>query len=234
VLELAWSMFFFWPSVKGELHNEIIPVAIICILLPMIVWGLLKPVLLNAKDAPTYRAAYKRLMYNPEMFSALLHQQREATDGWQNLGLSIGNPNAKHTIIKVCNPYCGPCAKTHPVLEEIITHNPDYNLRIIFNASNHVLDKTAVVVRHFLAVAEKGDAKKTEMAVDEWYRSEKKNYEDFAAKYPMNCELKLQDHKIEAMSRWCQDTGVTYTPTIFVNGRRLPETYSVEELKNIL
>jgi uncharacterized membrane protein len=236
-LELVWSVLFFWMSDKNTVHNEIIPMtflAIICILLPVIVWNLLKPVLLNAKDTPTYKAAYKRLLHNPEMFDALLQQQPEAIDGWQNLGIGIGNPNAKHTIIKVCNPYCGPCAKAHPVLEEIVAHNSDYNMRIIFTATNSPSDPRGVVVKHLLAVDSKGDAKQTAQAVDEWYKAEQKSYEKFAAKYPMNEELKQQDAKVEAMDKWCREAEIAFTPTIFVKGKRLPETYGVEELKNIL
>jgi protein-disulfide isomerase len=50
----------------------------------------------------------------------------------------------------------------------------------------------------------------------------------------MNGEIKQQDAKIEAMSKWCEEAEITHTPTIFVNGHRLPENYNVGELKNIL
>jgi len=62
----------------------------------------------------------------------------------------------------------------------------------------------------------------------------KLKYESLAAKYPMNGKLKQQDAKIEAMRKWCDGAEIIFTPTIFVNGHRLPENYNVEELKNIL
>ena len=41
--------------------------------------------------------------------------------------------------------------------------------------------------------------------------------------------------KVDAIiTNWCKEAEIAYTPTIFVKGKRLPETYSVEELKNIL
>lgn len=50
----------------------------------------------------------------------------------------------------------------------------------------------------------------------------------------MNGEVEKQKETLEAMATWCKEAGITYTPTIFINGKRLPETYSIDELKNIL
>jgi uncharacterized membrane protein len=234
-LELFWSIFYYASS-NGTNHYEIsaITLGVVCLLAPPVAWFLLKPVFLKARDASTYKASYKRLLYNPETFNALLVQQPSAPDGFQNLGILIGNPNAAHTIVKVCNPYCAPCAKAHHVLAEIVTRNADYNLRIIFTATNRENDTRTMAVKHLLSVAAKGETKETVQAVDDWYSAEQKNYEKFALRYPMNGELKQQDAKIEAMDKWCQDAAITYTPTIYVQGKRLPDTYRVEELKNIL
>ena len=110
--ELIWSIVNFWQTSTSFYfeHSIFLPVAY-CLLLPVFLWYILKPLILKAKDEPVYKAAYKRLLYNPETFNHLLQQQPIAPDGYQNLGIEIGNPNAENTIIKVCNPYCSPCAK---------------------------------------------------------------------------------------------------------------------------
>jgi hypothetical protein len=36
------------------------------------------------------------------------------------------------------------------------------------------------------------------------------------------------------MKEWCEEAEISFTPTIFINGRRLPEKYRIEELKYIL
>ncbi|MDE1192557.1 MAG: cysteine peptidase family C39 domain-containing protein [Arachidicoccus sp.] len=61
--------------------------------------------------------------------------------------------------------------------------------------------------------------------------SKKKDYAAFAAKYPINGELKQQGSKIKAMSDWCYKTEIAFTPTFFVNSYQLPEQYSVADLK---
>jgi len=235
--ELIWSILNFWRHLSAFSLTpsafSILPV-IYCIAIPVTLWFILKPLLLKAKDKPVYKAAYKRLLHNPETFNHLLQQQATAPNGYENIGITLGNPDAENTIIKVCNPYCGPCAKAHPVLDEIIYTNKNVNLRLIFTASNDKDDKRGIAARHLLAIAEKQDSLLTRQALDDWYLADKKDYEVFAAKYPMNGEVKEQEGAIDKMKEWCKEAEISFTPTFFINRKRLPENYKIEELKYIL
>lgn len=234
-MELTWAIvYYFTAEIQSPFNNlnALLPIAG-CLLLIIIAWYLLKPILLAAQTAPGYNAAYKRLLYNPEIFNSLLQQQTSAPAGWQQLGITIGNPDAINTIIKVCNPYCGPCAKAHPVLEEIVKRNKNVNIKVIFTASNNENDRTSKPVKHLLAIAAKQNLQLTEQALDDWYLADKKDYDVFAAKYPMNGELIEQESKLDQMKKWCDEAEIAFTPTIFVNGKRLPERYSINELENI-
>lgn len=241
-IELVWAISDFW-LVQNSLHTSSLMSffnpfpwqrIVLILLFPPIAWYLLKPLILAAKDARGYLANYKRLLYNPEIFNGLLQQQAAAPDGWQGIGIDIGNPHAAQTIIKVCNPYCGPCAQAHPVLEDIVRHNKNVKLKVIFTASNKEGDIMGKPVKHFLAIAAMQNPGLTEQAMDDWYQLGKKDYEVFAAKYPVNGQLNEQEVKIDRMKKWCDEAEIAFTPTIFINGYRLPETYSIEELKNIL
>lgn len=235
LLEVLWAVFSYWRWPVAPLVDlPLISAIVICIVLPLVAWYGLKQLFYDAKDKTLYAAGYKRLLYNPDYFNQLLQEQTQAPDGWQALGINIGNPNASTTIIKVCNPYCGPCAKAHPVLEEIIHRNPDINLKVIFTASNKPEDRGAQPVKHLLALAARNDSVLTEKSMDDWYMADKKDYDAFAAKYPLNGELDEQGDKLTAMSKWCNEAGIVATPTIFINGKQLPETYQISELKNIL
>jgi thiol-disulfide isomerase/thioredoxin len=236
-LELVWSIINFWANSPSSLISSPFPFPLARIgwaaLLPIVVWYLLKPLLLTAKAAPGYNAAYKRLLYNPEIFNSLLRQQAAAPEGWQHLGINIGNPDATTTVIKVCNPYCGPCAKAHPILEDLLRHKKNIKVKVIFTATNNESDRTNKPVKHLLAIAAKENRHQTEQALDDWYMADKKDYDAFAIKYPMNGELKEQEANLDLMKKWCDEAEITATPTIFINGKRLPETYNINELKNI-
>lgn len=232
--ELVWAIFSYWQQLPAVYFSVPVAVGLLtCIIIPPAAWFALKKVLYQGKNASVYEAAYKRLLYNPEQFNQLLQQQEDAADGWQQLGINIGNPGAAITVIKVCNPYCGPCAKAHPVLEELIKHNNNVNLKIIFTASNDENDRSRKPVSHLLAIAESGAAEQVENALDDWYLPAQKDYDVFASKYPRNGELARQGDKISAMKEWCNKASITHTPTFFINGKRLPESYRIEELKNI-
>jgi uncharacterized membrane protein len=239
-IELIWAITNFWLNTTSSLLAPLqsfafyIPWGQMAVaLLPIIIWYILKPLIVNAKTATGYKAAYKRLLYNPTTFNNLLQQQATAPPA-EGLGIDIGNPGAANTIIKVCNPYCGPCAKAHPVLEDIIQHNHNVKVKVIFTARNTETDKGALVVKHLLAIQAQNNLQQTEKALDDWYMAERKEYEIFAAKYPMNGALTLQADNVAAMANWCNEAEISHTPTIFVNGKRLPETYNIEELKHIL
>lgn len=235
VLELCWSISAFW---KGDISfptgYSAAAAFAFCILLPVISWYNIKQILARAKDAGLYASAYKRLQYNPEIFNSLLAQQGKVHDGWQTHGIDIGDPDAEHLIIKICNPYCNPCAKAHAELEEILKHSTNIKLKIIFTSKNRDDDRGAIVVRHLLAIASEGDAAKLQQCLDHWYLAENKNYETFSQLYPMNGALEQQEPKIAAMGKWCEDAEIMFTPTIFVNGHRLPKNYDLQQLKHIL
>ena len=154
-----------------------------------------------------------------------------ATEG---IGIDIGNPVANHTIIKVCNPYCGPCARAHPKIEELIDQNKNIRAKIIFTTANEETNPAVKPVRHLLAIAEQNNVEKIRQALDDWYLPKNKDYTQFAKKYPINGELIKQDHKIEKMAKWCKAMDVFATPTFFIDGYELPDAYSIEDLQYFL
>ncbi|WP_136468925.1 vitamin K epoxide reductase family protein [Flagellimonas onchidii] len=203
------------------------------LLLPIFVWKWLKPVLEERKEANLHKRGLKKIKNNPDVLHGLLSKTRKITTSTEGLGITLSSESAKYNVVKVCNPYCGPCANAHPILEELLEKGK-INLQILFNASTDKNDRKAKPVGHFLAVDAQGDRKRTQRSLDDWYLTKEKDYETFAKKYPMNGELEQQDTKIKAMRQWCNAEKITHTPTIFINGHELPKEYSVEDLKEVL
>lgn len=201
---------------------------------PVLLWSFIKPMILNQVESKRTKRELARLKYNPVLFESLLYKQKRITKDPKGLGITLGNPDAKHTIIKVCNPYCGPCAKAHPEIEKIIEENKDVSVQIIFTATNEKGDSRAQPVKHLMAIAESKDSNLIKEALDDWYLPEKKDYQVFSAKYPINGELEMQGDKLEAMVRWCKESGIEFTPTFFVNGYQLPSVYEVIDLNYFL
>ncbi|WP_262890689.1 thioredoxin domain-containing protein [Gelidibacter maritimus] len=202
-------------------------------LIPILGWKLIKPMLDKEKESNVHKRALKKIKNNPNVLEGLLVKSRKIKTVTTGLGITLFNDTAKYHVIKVCNPYCGPCAKAHPILENLVNAGK-INLQVLFTVHANGEDVKAKPVSHFLAIDELGDRSRIRQALDDWYLAEKKDYETFATKYPMNGELEKQTTKIEAMRQWCDAENITLTPTIFINGYELPKEYSIEDLKEVL
>ena len=209
-----------------------IPLFIALFLIPLLAWKLIKPLLELEKQTNVHKRGLKKIKNNPHVFEGLLVKSRKVQTSTEGLGISIIHPKAKYNIIKVCNPYCGPCANAHPLLEELVNIGK-INLQIIFTARS-IDDRNGKPVSHLLAIDQFYNKKKTQQALDDWYLADQKDYDVFAHKYPMNGELKEQISKLEAMREWCNAENITHTPAIFINGYELPKEYSIQDLKEIL
>ena len=178
-------------------------------IMPMVIWNLLKSPLLKNEEAKNDKRHLMRLKYNTTVFETLLKKQKAITNSTEGLGIIFGNPQAKNTIIKVCNPYCSPCAKAHNKIESMINSNPDINVKVLFTATTKGGDIKSPPVKHLLAIASKNDSLITAKAMDDWYNAPIKDYTLFSKKYPINEEeFECQNNKVDEMSKWCNSTKI--------------------------
>lgn len=232
ILVAEISISFLGGFYKTAIALETLPIYFALFLVPILTWKLIKPLIEQQKETNIYKRGLKKIKANPFVLESLLSKSNKITHSTKDLGISITNENAKYNVVKVCNPYCGPCTKAHPILEELVKVG-SINLQILFSVTADEKDYRAKPVRHFLAI-DSQDKNSTKQALDNWYMADKKNYEVFAKKYTMNGELEQQNLKIEAMHQWCKAEKITQTPTIFINGYELPKEYAIEELKEVL
>ncbi len=193
------------------------------------------PALKGSKNGKAHYEGLQRLKHNQQVFEALLSRQKSIHHSTEGLGIPLGNPDAAWRIIKVCNPYCGPCARAHPILEELLHNNPGASVQIIFNVTGEDADPGTAPVKHLLAITQHYGEDITRQALDDWYNAPEKDYSRFSDKYPIEKQqLEQQKEKMEAMKKWCESMQISFTPTIFINRRQLPEMYSITDLKYFL
>lgn len=233
VSESLWAFTFVKKIESILIWQALIPVTSY-ILLPIMIWHIFKPILKRSLDSTAFSAAYKRLQYHPDIFKVILEQQPKIVEGWEDLGIKFGSDTPSHTIVKICNPYCGPCSEAHKVLDEILEKNKSIQVRIIFTATNDPEDFRSPIVTHFIDISLENNLSKTKDVLQKWYVSNTKNYESFILDFPAIKKSDASAIMIEKMKIWCDKSGITSTPTIYVDGHRLPHSYDVEELKNVL
>ncbi|WEA01822.1 vitamin K epoxide reductase family protein [Mucilaginibacter sp. SJ] len=232
-------------SLLGVLKTETVLHLLMFFSIPFVTLSIFLPALNAKKEKKNLSIELQRLKQNPIVFEAMLSKQRSINIDPSGLGITLGNRNASRKLIKVCSPYCNPCAKAHIPMEALLNNNDDLQIQIIFTASLNESDIKRKPVSHLLAIANGFNDDTIKGALDDWYLAEKKDYAAFALKYPMNGELAKQEEKIRAMWEWCEESEIEYTPTFFLSGNsvngipsttyyELPLLYSVADLKYFL
>jgi len=141
----------------------------------------------------------------------------------------IGNPDAEHTITIVTNPFCQPCANAHKIIERLLVTNENLNCKVIFTASNHEGDTRGVVARTILSLPEEQQAE----ALTEWYKNDDRNLDKWQkqmGKIEDESTKKIIDYHLN----WCDLANIKATPTIYLDGFKMPESYYLEDLRGIL
>ncbi len=218
-----------------DLQLSVISKSILLYLTPVLLWYVLKPYLLKLQEAKNTRREYLRIKFNSEIFETLFKKQNQITVPTDGIGIDFGNPNANNILVKVCNPYCGPCAIAHPKIEKLLEEITDLKIKIIFATPNAPEHDAYKPVAHLLAIRDQDkNGEIMKQSLNDWYLAEKKDYEKFATKYPINTDHEKQAYKIEAMYNWCKEMEIIATPTIFINGYQLPSVYDIGDLQYFL
>jgi hypothetical protein len=70
-----------------------------------------------------------------------------------------------------------------------------------------------------------------EAVFSEWYESLQKDKKVFEQKYhTVHRHSEWNHSNAKMMHQFCIDTKVIGTPTIFINGHQLPETYQIKDM----
>ncbi|WP_143822957.1 vitamin K epoxide reductase family protein [Mucilaginibacter sp. MD40] len=206
---------------------------ILCLVTPAVLWLLIKPVIQKAQKAESLQHQLRGFKYNADLFNKLLQDQPKYSSPSPDWSIVLGNTAAENVITMVSNPYCPPCAKTHQIFDEWLKHNLDIQLRLVFTASNHEDDIKTPVTRHLMALNDNSDKSTVKKALHDWYEQKQKNYQEWAKTYPVNLD-EGKFNKLKEQHDWCNLAEVKATPTILVNGYRLPDAYRIQDIKYLL
>jgi uncharacterized membrane protein len=231
-LLLNHSLSFAAASAAGFSFNAISSI-IICLLLPVVLWMLVKPLLIKLQQLPTLKQQLRKFKYNTDLFNNVLTAQPKYAQPDESWSIVLGNVEANSIITMVSNPYCQPCATMHKYLDELLEQNGNVQARLVFTASNTDEDIRTPVSRHLMALNELPDKTIVKRALHDWYEQKQKDYTEWAKVYPVQLN-EANYYKLERQNEWCKMAEVTFTPTMLLNGYRLPDLYRIPDLKYML
>jgi protein-disulfide isomerase/uncharacterized membrane protein len=199
--------------------------------LPVLAWVFIKPYLQLSKQIDPLKQQLRQFKYNTDLFKKVLNDSVQYTLPSEEDSLIIGNREAEQVITMVSNPYCQPCAKTHKKLDEWLASRDDIKLQVVFSVSTtDESDKKTKVASHLMSLQAGRDDVSLKKALDDWYEQKQKDYDAWAKEHPMTIQT-TNTETLEKQKEWCKLTEITGTPTIFINGRKLPKPYQTEDIK---
>ncbi|WAC41404.1 cysteine peptidase family C39 domain-containing protein [Pedobacter sp. SL55] len=236
-LEFAIALVFgLLPFSFSSFSLQLLPSAfylLLSFIAPVLLWYILKPVLQKSSEYRLLKQQLNKFKYNAELFGhALTKQPRYAVPN-EIAPITLGNPEAQTIITMVSNPFCGPCAKAHETLDKWLKTRSDIQLEIVFTTADHDDDQRTKVARHVTALSLTNDVALVEKALNHWYELREKKYENWAKDFQIEIgeEVNVATKK---QKQWCKMAEITFTPTILVNGYKLPEPYQLDDLPYLI
>jgi protein-disulfide isomerase/uncharacterized membrane protein len=198
--------------------------------IPVLTWMLVKPYLLQAKQIAPIKAQLRRFKYNKDLFNKALNDEVKYTLPAEEHSLILGNREAENIITIVSNPYCLPCNHMHKILDEWLTKKDNIKLQVIFLIENNANDPSTEVAAHLLNLYANKDHTLLKKAMGDWHENKYDDYKSWVKVHPVKHTLNVNDI-LEGHKQWCEMTEITGTPTLFINGRKLPDKYQPEDIK---
>lgn len=144
------------------------------------------------------------------------------------------NPSVPIIITAVCNPYCLPCANAHKELDRIISLYHDkvgLQIRFICPFENRADSHTRVVESILRKASELKDFDSKKRMLSDWFEwMDLKKWESiWLPNTSINVDKQLIGHNsLAEMAR------IQFTPTFYLNGRRIPLRYSLRDIELII
>ena len=198
----------------------------------VIVWSFLKPYFYQASQLRPLKKQLNKFKYNTNLFHNILANQPKYAIDDDLMSIVLGNPDAENVITMVSNPFCGPCGKAHETLTDWLSTKEDFQLKIVFSTNNQDHDERTKVARHLTAFANQHNKAQAKEILEFWY-NERIKYDQLAEKFPLNFNGVIND-AMENQKKWCNMANITFTPTFFINGYKLPEPYQIDDLKYLI
>lgn len=180
-------------------------------------------------------AELKKWKLDAPLFINQWQQEQEVdTLVWEN-DLLLGNASAPLLITVACNLYCAPCAKAHIQLENLLNRFSDklkVQIRLLCNAADNETDKRTLSVKSILqkAATTKNNTDLQEM-LSNWF--DWMNYEKWNDKWKPNNTINVNE-RLQQHNKWIENSAVAFTPTFFINGRKMPGRYGLSDVEILI
>ncbi|RRD92143.1 vitamin K epoxide reductase [Bacteroides heparinolyticus] len=183
----------------------------------------------NQKEYSTLKRKFDNLRYDENITRYLFQQEISCTNIDKVNKLSMGKSDAETKLTLIFNPICTSCIKELQILIPIIQRKSNTKLDVVFLLDREKHPESLVIATYLLSDYQKSSEKF--ITTLQYYVD---NYPISKNKIMHNMEL-LQGNSpnesfIKAQEQWCIAQKIYSTPSLFMNGNKLPNYYNIKDI----
>lgn len=201
-------------------------------MLPILVWIIIKPLILASLELKKVKRELSTFKYNDSIFKLALNGERKYKLVDEQQAIVLGTGDSANVITIVSNPFCKPCAAAHSLLDHWLKAGINFKLQLIFAVPGN--DSTGNEISSQLyTIYRAGDEAVTRTAVNDWFKWGTQDTSEWKKRYAKPINPDAEDY-IARQRQWINHVKIQFTPTLFINGTRLPELYQLEDVQYML
>lgn len=198
-------------------------------MVPILLLNVFIPVFVGNREKEKTEQRFNSLKANEFVFNTLLERSPKYEISRSDSAILFGNKDAENLITVVTNPHCNPCAQMHKKLEELLKEtNNGYCIQYILTSFNEELEFSSKL---FIAMYQQMNIPDFITFLSKWYSEGRNNPNSFYKIYLFDQEDERMTAELKKQKMWLEKAKVKATPTVFINGYKLPDEYGVEEIK---
>jgi uncharacterized membrane protein len=197
----------------------------------IIVWSRLKKILTQLKELKESQLKGTRFMRNYEVFkNSLLASSKVNYQPLSSGNLVVGNENANLKITLISNPFCGHCAATHTLIEDILkVHKDSVCVDFRFNFSKESNDEQSEKIHQKLVRIYYDNGQEAFLeALRNWFENKNDSQLITTIKSSLS-DLKINEI-LQEQYLMNQTNEIAFTPAIIINQYQYPKIYDRAEL----
>ena len=228
---LLWSIFltnFFSGNILLPTFHYMDILIISCLyVIPVLIINLIISGLSKSENVEQIKQEINSIKTTDEVFVALLKKQPYYEVTRNTSQIILGDASANILVTILTNPHCNPCAKMHKRVEKLLEENiGKLCVQYIFSSFNESLNSSS----QFLISIYMNEPNKRKEIMNSWFEDGKNDRYNFFRLYNWDSTENVLS-EFEKHENWIKKTGLSSTPTILVNGYKMPDNYMIEDLR---
>ena len=216
----------YFNSKKCKIEPYLFLLYLLILFIIICIWYILKPIILKLQQYPKLIKDLKKFKSNDFIFDTILKKEDKPSILNNEYKIILNDINSNYEILIIMNPYCVPCLEKYLLLaKEFLNKDLPFKLSIVFQFDSYGKNIVKSIVATYLS---KG-IKDTEKCLFEWFNKEFSEYK-FFQKYNFIDNKQINDI-LYNQDMWCFLNEISDTPSIYVNGYKLPSEYDLIDLK---